>query len=83
MPRISGGGRFTGKIEQSPEGVRLRVEQEGGQMRSLSLEEDVAGHLADLTGNTLAAQDEEGTPWEIVLERVEGDDVEGHGYRGP
>jgi hypothetical protein len=81
MPRIKTG--FKGRIEQAPEGERLRVEEEGGEMRSLTLEEDVAGHLGDLQGATITAKDEEGTPWEIVLERVEGDDVEGHGYKGP
>ena len=68
--------RFKGKLE---EGV-LSIEGEDGSQQTLRLADDVVGHLADLQGTPLKAQDEDGTEVEIVLDRIDGDEVEGHRF---
>ena len=68
--------RFKGKLE---EGV-LVIEEEGGARHTLRLTDDVVGHLADLQGTRLQAKDEDDNDVEIVLDRVDGDEVEGHRF---
>jgi hypothetical protein len=71
---------FKGSIERQKDGrMRIRLASPDADLGSyVDLnEDDVRGH-ADLQGPELAGRSEKGDEVEVVLDRIEGDDVEGH-----